>query len=119
MKTTARVEVEVYVDMKGTTKGGTVRKRAKLIEVDVVLGDGNAEVGWTMPIRIASKYSRVSVGGTAHVFLHCNQDEKTIKDALECCRRICGDEIREAYEGMKPLLVQLDDEIVEECGVGG
>lgn len=117
--TTARAEIEVYLDMKGTNKGGTIRKRAKLVEVDAVLGDGKAEVGWTMPLRIASNYSRVSLGATAHVFLHCNQDNETISTALRCCQQICKEEVRAEYEKLKPLLKKLDDEILDMLGVGG
>lgn len=117
--TTALLEVEVYVDMKGTNRGGTPRKRAKLIEVDAVLGDGNAEVGWTMPLRISSNYSRVSVGANAHVSLHCNQDNETIGIALKCCQQICKEAVRAEYTKLKPLLKQLDDEITDLAGVGG
>lgn len=107
------------MDKKGTTEGGTIRRKARLEKTDVLLGNGKAEVGWTMPLRIASKYSRVSVGGTAHVFLHCNQDDETVVKAMKLCKAIATKAVKAEYPKIKALCMELDDEICRDLGTGG
>lgn len=116
MNTSARVELEFTAKRPGDRGQIVVKRSAKTAETELLLGDGKAEVGWTTPLRLSSEYSRVVVGGSARVFLHCNQDDSTISGALKVCKSIATKHVKEEYPKLKALLKELDAEILRETG---
>lgn len=102
---------EVTQSSEVVRKGKPAEKdpdRVSLEPVEVYLGDGNAEVGFTRTLRLAGgDYNAVVIGASVHVGLRCNQDDITVRAALSKARQIADAAVGKDMETMQRRLDSL------------
>lgn len=104
----ARVTIEVWAEDKDTGRRINLPTKTKFAATDILLGDGNAEAGRDVYMKLSEgDYNAFTLGTTASVRIRCNQDDDTIKSALRTCGKLAQDAVRDYQPTIERVLKQL------------
>lgn len=83
-------------------------QKTDVIPVEILLGDGNAEVERSMAMRLAAgDYNAVVLTTSASVRIKCNQDEETIEKAFKTCEKLAIQAVKDYHPLMEKTLRKL------------
>lgn len=107
-KSKASVEVDLWARDKDTKRSVNVPTKTEFVATDILLGDGNAEVGRGISMRMAGgDFNAIVLGTTAEVKIRCNQDDDTIQQAFNTCIKLANQAIKDYEPKMKRVLENL------------
>jgi len=96
---------------KQREKNPTAAQSTAVVTVDVLLGDGNANVTRSRGVRHALPYSEFAVDGLCSVSVRCNQDEETILAASAACIRLAEQVMQADDQRMRVLVNKMAEEL--------
>jgi len=99
-----------YIREKG--KPEVTESKVHYQKTDVLLGDGNATVERTRYAKHGVGYGAFAISGSCTVSLRCNQDDKTIMEAIEKAGFIADQVMKKDNAAMS----RIADKMAEELG---
>lgn len=107
-KSHATIEIDLWVHDKDDDRRIYMPTKTKIVPTEILLGDGNAETGRGVSMRLAAgEYNAFVLGTTANVTIRCNQDDETISQALHTCVSLAQQAVKEYQPVMQKVLNKL------------